>query len=77
MLAVVGMFASVFAVWAQATSLPAHLAGADYVKIQTAYGRSLHTVGKDGGSAFADAFTLDSAIAWPDGRHLCIWTSYS
>ena len=67
LLAVAGVFASLFAVWGQPTSLPARLAGADYVEIQTAYGRSLHAVGEDGGSAFADAFTLDGAIAGPAG----------
>ena len=68
LLTVAGVFASVPAAWGQSTSLPARLAGADYAEIQTTYGRSLHAVGEDGGSAFADAFTVDGAIAGPAGR---------
>ena len=68
LLTAAGVFASVSVGWGQSTLLPARLAGADYVEIQTTYSRSLHAVGEDGGSAFADAFTVDGAIAGPAGR---------
>ena len=67
--AAVGLFAGVLAVGgAQPTPSPAPLTGADYVEIETAYGRSLHAVGMDGGSGFSDVFTIDGTIAGPAGR---------